>query len=140
VGTGIGHEVMISYFVMNRRGTFAPSRFTDNQCKGYGHNKYAYALNMAFIGNKKSLDGNGFLLDHIDVDNMVQRMSLKGSCEEMQLRLMTKLDTLMKGKELFMAACKCTIQPVDDEGRVVGQAHMQLIQCQEGHTNALACL
>jgi len=106
---------MISYFVMNRTGTFRPEKFTSNQCKAPKHPDYFYHLKMVFDGKVK-LDADRFILDHQDVDDLVQGLVLNGSCEDMQLKIMERLAKMMGLKKIKMVACKCIISPVLPNG------------------------
>lgn len=124
---------MKSYFVMNRTGKFYPAKMTPNQCKAPGHSQYNYHLRMVFAGDAK-LDQNNFLLDHQEVDDLVQGMMLKGSCEEMNQKITARLAKLMGAKAIPMVACKCTIRPMIPDG----PAWLEFVTLpEEAHLNCL---
>jgi hypothetical protein len=108
---------MKSYFILNRQGEFNPTDMTNNQCKGWGHGKYFYLLQLVFDGTLK-LDDNAFIIDHQDVDDLVQNIVLKGSCEQMHMKIAKKLIPTLVKKALPLLACKCTIRPtLDPQGK-----------------------
>lgn len=101
-----------SYFIMNRTGVFRPSRSTTNQCKEQGWPEYAYSLRMVFPGDMK-LDPNDFIVDHADIDQLVQTLRPPGSCEDMARTILTALDAFMAERKIPILACKCVIRPTD---------------------------
>lgn len=104
---------MKSYFILNRQGEFKPSMMSSNQCKGWGHSNYHYLLQLVFDGTLK-LDENSFIVDHQAIDDVVQNLVLKGSCEQMHLKISRLLVPTMIKKKLPLLACKCTIRPTLD--------------------------
>lgn len=101
-----------AYFIMNRNGLFRPAETTSNQCKEPGWPEYAYSLRMVFDGSMK-LDKNDFIVDHAEVDRLVRELGLKGSCEDMTLRILTALDAFMAKRGIPMVACRCVVRPTD---------------------------
>lgn len=128
---------MKSYFVLNRQGTFYPAKMTTNQCKVLGHSKYYYLLQMVFDGKLK-LDENSFIVDHQAIDNLVQELVLKGSCEQMHQKIAKLLVPTLVKKNLPLLACKCTIRPTLD---TQGPAWLQYVLLKdESHAPCLALL
>lgn len=74
------------YFVMTRKGQFKPSHDTNNQCVKVGKQIYDYELKLLFEGNVE-LDDNGFIIRHEEIDELIQKMELSGSCEQMNLQI-----------------------------------------------------
>ena len=101
---------MDSVFIMHRTGHFRPKSSTSNQCKAPGHTLYEYSLKMVFEGNIK-LDERKFIIDHQDVDDLIQKVTLTGSCEQMHQTISRRLQTMMKIRKIDMVACKCLIVP-----------------------------
>jgi hypothetical protein len=91
---------------------------------------------MAFVGTESSLDSNGFLIDHADIDNMIHNLLLNGSCEEMHLMIRNGLATLMVDNNVPMVAYKSIIRPVNPEGA----AYMKYVWWAEGHQFAINCI
>lgn len=93
------------YYKMTRRGEFSASSPTANQCKDVGHGKYFYTLQLVFKGNTP-LDVDGFLIDHFEVDKIVQSIPVEGSCEQMQQMFFEQFR-----QRLEIVAYKMTIKP-----------------------------
>lgn len=100
----------MEFYVMTRNGKFYPARMTKNQCKVEGHSSYSYSLRMVF-SNTIKLDNNAFITDHAEVDEMIQKLPLIGSCEQMHQTICTALKAFFKSKKLKLEGCKCTIIP-----------------------------
>jgi hypothetical protein len=67
-------------FTLNRMGTFEVKMYTDFQCKQHGHRFFEYHVKIRVIN---SLDENGFVIDHAEVDAMIHNIVDKPmkSCE-----------------------------------------------------------
>jgi hypothetical protein len=124
---------MEQYYVMHRQGTFKPAGYTANQCKAPKHPDYHYELVMVFDGDAE-LDERKFLLDHQEVDDMIQSLRLGGSCEQMHQRISKRITSLMRERDLPMVACKCIIRP----SVPVGAAHLKFVSFETGHEHCLA--
>lgn len=124
---------MEQYYVMHRTGQFKPAKFSSNQCKGPGHDKYHYELVMVFNGDA-SLDKDYFLLDHQNVDDVIQKMRLGGSCEQMHLKISRAISKLMKDHNLPMVACKCILRPTIPDGA----AWMKFVSFEPGYQHTVA--
>lgn len=128
---------MKSYFILNRQGSFQPSAMTKNQCKGWGHGNYYYLIQMVFDGKVK-LDDMAFIVDHQAIDDLIQEMVLKGSCEQMHQKIAKLLVPTLIKKNLPLLACKCTIRPTLDPQ---GPAWLQYVLLKdESHAPCLALL
>lgn len=102
----------MDFFTMTRRGTLHPSKRTSNQCKGPGHPKYFYMVNIVFRGDVP-LDKDKFIVKHEELDAAIRKASADGSCEEMHLVIRQKIHAFFKAKKLsiYVVAFKCTIYP-----------------------------
>lgn len=111
----MGHR-MTSFYVMNRTGKFEPDYYDDNQCKAKGHLEYHYHIKLVFEGACK-LNDDGFIIDHQEIDDVIQNLGLQGSCEEMHLDIRKKLiPALTEHFGLPLLACKCVIHPTKTPG------------------------
>lgn len=110
-------------FIMHRKGVFEPSYHTPNQCKVQGHESYKYHMIMVFPANQQ-LDANAFILDHQDVDDTIQKMILKGSCEQMQQKICDKMKKYFSKRKIELLAMKTILKPVV-QGE--GVAHMEYL-------------
>lgn len=106
---------MAKVYVMERRGIFSPNKHTNNQCKDVGHNHYEYNCKIAFHPTTK-LDENDFLIDHVDVNQVIQDCLLNGSCERMHKRIMVNLQNILSERGIVAIAIKVTIIPKYPEG------------------------
>lgn len=97
-------------YLMERTGIFSRYHNSPNQCKGEGHIQYNYVAKLLFDERIK-LDGNGFIIDHIDVDKAIQGTKLEGSCEQMHIEIEQALRGLMDTRKVPMIAMKITIIP-----------------------------
>ena len=109
-------------YIMHRKGVFEPDKYTSNQCKVEGHESYDYHIIMVFPGTQQ-LDINNFIVDHQDIDDTIQNMVLKGSCEEMHQRICDRLKKFFERKGIDLMAMKCIIKPVSQGGI----AHMEYL-------------
>lgn len=101
--------------IMHRRGTFKPVQMTCNQCKVYGTEEYNYSITMIF-SPKLRLDKMGFIIDHQAIDDIIQNLGLKGSCEQMQDAICEHLCGEFKKMKIPMWACKISIGAVLADG------------------------
>lgn len=101
-----------SFFVMTRRGLFRPASHTQNQCKEPGWPEYSYELRMVFRGDM-ALDESGFIVDHAEIDSMIQELRLTGSCEEFTTRILHSLDKFMSSAGIPMVGCRCIVRATD---------------------------
>lgn len=107
---------------MHRKGVFEPEKYTSNQCKIEGHDSYDYHIIMVFPAHQQ-LDANAFIVDHQDIDNTIQNMVLKGSCEQMHQKICDRLKKFFSKKDIDLMAMKCIIKPVTNGG----VAHMEYL-------------
>lgn len=119
-------------FIMHRKGRFEPNKYTPNQCKVEGHESYDYHLIMVFPGTQE-LDINDFILDHQDIDDTIQRMVLKGSCEKMHQKICDRLKRFFEKKNIDLMAMKCIIKPVFS----VNVAHMEYLYTRDSSYSSL---
>lgn len=54
------------------------------------------------------------ICDHFDIDNMMQRLKIFGSCEEMHGIICEGYKKFFKAKGLNLLACKASIIPVEN--------------------------
>lgn len=101
----------MNIYVMERKGTFAPSSSSTNQCKGEGHELYSYICKLLFHPDQK-LDDNDFLIDHLDVDTIVTGVQYEGSCERMHIQMQKALRKEFSKRGINVVAIKTTITPV----------------------------
>lgn len=104
-----------SYYIMNRRGTIKPDTVTDNQCAKPAHPEYHYHVKVMFEG-KHPLDKRQFLLDHVEIDQFIQKLELVGSCEEMHKLVEAELPTFLENKGLDLVCYKAVIAPSKNPG------------------------
>jgi hypothetical protein len=105
------------YFIMNRVGQIKLKADSKNQCKAIGHRDFQYQLRMVFDGTMK-LDSRQYILDHQDVDTMIQKIGFIGSCEQIHQVLMLKLVAFMAKKKIPMRAARCVLKPIINTGHV----------------------
>lgn len=100
---------------MHRRGTFQPSENTSNQCKAEGHPEYHYHLAMVF-SSAQALDKNEFIIAHEKIDKLIQKITLKGSCEIMHKKICSRLRGALERKGIELLGSKCRISPTLPNG------------------------
>ena len=75
---------------ITRRGYFITKNTQEsNKCANQNQTTYKYIINIAFDSPK--LDDNGFIIDHNVIDDYIQGLVLKGSCEQMSDKIISKL-------------------------------------------------
>jgi hypothetical protein len=99
----------MSYFIMHRKGKCHPRMPTPNQCKVAGHPNYTYDISMIFPSNI-TLDDNQFIINHQDIDDIIQATYLKGSCEQMHLKLQRKLTRFFSSRGIEILGFKIKLQ------------------------------
>ena len=104
-------------YILNRKGVLENIRDTDNQCKDVGHELYYYTARIV----TKGLDKEGFVTDHLDVQEEYDNVILRGSCEEMCKQLFKATKKLMSGRHFY--AYHVTISPIED--RFEGPSFME---------------
>lgn len=97
-------------FIMHRNGIFVPKQKSANQCKIEGHQSYNYTLSMIFPKTVK-LNNQKFITDHQHVDQVIQSLSLKGSCEQMHLAICNAIRAYFEDLDCELLATKCRILP-----------------------------
>lgn len=112
----------MEYYLMTRNGEFVPHKKTPNQCKVEGHPAYNYSLRMVFPKTTK-LDEHGFIIDHAFIDNMIHKLKLEGSCEEMHHVICGAVQRLFVGAGVELSGCRCSIIP----DMHIGDAYMDYI-------------
>lgn len=103
------------FFIMTRKGMFNAKASTNNQCKVKGHNGYNYTIKIIVEGKKKSLDSNGFIIDHVEIDSFIRSAGLKGSCEGMHLQISTKLPKFLASKGVTLLGYCAKIVPIGQD-------------------------
>jgi hypothetical protein len=69
------------------------------------------------------LDMNKFIVDHQEVDGLINSMLLEGSCEEMHQKICVNIRDFFSKKDVHLIACKCTIKPAEN----ANAAYMQYV-------------
>lgn len=113
---------MARYIVMQRQGAFKPAEATEYQCKERGHSLYHYDVKLIWSGNVR-LDERDFILDHKEVDAVVQAVPLARSCELMQDGVVFALREHMRKHNIDIVACRVWIEPdgwPDGDARMAG--------------------
>lgn len=122
---------MAKFFVMTRKGHIVPSKMTSNQCKVEGHEDYDYIIKLVFPEFTK-LDENDFLIDHQKIDDVIQNMFHKGSCERMHINICERMLKKLERKGLDIIAYKCSIIPVDKQRNQSGVAMLEYLYYKDG--------
>lgn len=112
-------------YTMNREGYFFPVRHTSNQCRQEGTNIYLYKCRIVF-DQKQRLDKNQFLIDHIDVNEIIIGVKLSGSCETMAKEIMEELKFKLTSRNISYVAIKISIFPYP-----IGQADLSYTYIKE---------
>lgn len=112
----------MEFYIMYRNGIIVPSKYTPNQCKVNGHPVYYYTLAMVFPKAVR-LDKDRFIIDHQYVDNLITKMGLTGSCEDMHRNICAAVQEFFAEKGIKLIACKCTIKPSESNN----QAYMEYV-------------
>lgn len=94
-------------FTINRTGQFKVSTHTNNQCKSKNH-VAGYKYHIIIVVD--TLDEQGFVIDHIEIDNIIQNIKIEGSCEEICLQLFNSIKKLKCAGTIV--AYKSIIQPI----------------------------
>lgn len=100
----------MEFFIMTRKGSFRPAKFTNNQCKEPGQTTYNYVLKMVFPKDVE-MDSHHFIVDHADVDKMITHLVLEGSCEQMHKRICKAVREFFELRKRDLYGFKCTIVP-----------------------------
>ncbi len=98
---------MTNCYVMTRSGQFISSKDTPNQCVKIGKQIYEYEVKLLFRGDIE-LDENGFIIRHEEIDEIIQKLSLSGSCEEMHKTLSKAISQFFQFK---LIGYKAVIKP-----------------------------
>lgn len=98
---------MTSFYIMTRNGQFIRSKDTPNQCVKVGKQIYEYEIKLLFHGNIE-LDKNGFIVKHEEIDEIIQKLNLSGSCEEMHKTLSKAISQFFQFK---LIGYKAIIKP-----------------------------
>lgn len=64
--------------------------------------------------NTIKLNHKAQICDHFDIDAMIQRLKIFGSCEEMHKIICEGYKKFFKSKGLTLLACKASIFPVEN--------------------------
>ena len=81
-------------FKLTRSGFFRTNTIESNQCGTKEINQFSYEISCFF---KPVLDQNGFLIEHSEIDKVIQNTTkLGGSCEEFHLRIGKAVDKKLK--------------------------------------------
>jgi len=124
------------FFIMTRKGVFKAKKSTDNQCKVRGHNSYNYTIKILVEGVRESLDLNDFIIDHVDLDQFIQKAGLKGSCEGMHLQISTKLPKFLAERGVNLLGFCSKIVPVGNDV----MAFMEYTKVMDGDKSLLPML
>ena len=124
------------FFIMTRRGMFNAKTSTNNQCKVKGHNGYNYTIKILVEGVKESLDNSDFIIDHVDIDQFIQKVGLKGSCESMHLQISSKLPKFLETKGVNLLGFCSKIVPIGHDV----MAFMEYAKVMDGDKSLLPML
>lgn len=102
---------MSDYYVMHRIGRFEVEKSAENQCKAPGWPAYEYQLKMVFDGNM-TLDTDGFIVEHQDIDDLVQGLKMTGSCELLVRKIVDRVTKMCGYKALPLLAIRGLIRPI----------------------------
>ena len=127
------------YFIMHRKGNFAVNLSTRNQCKVQGHRGYNYHLRIVVTGGAKSLDKQGFIVDHVTLDAFITGLGLHGSCEQMQIYVANAIPQWFKANKIKCKAYRLTIQPIMTDG-TKPVATMEYVKALQGRADLLPLL
>lgn len=92
-------------FTINRHGVFTTSKSVRNQCKSPGHTQYDYVVRVKC---PTELDDNGFVIDHNEIDRVVQHAVQDiNSCEKICLiiseyLMVTLVARKIKAKNIYV--------------------------------------
>lgn len=111
-----------SYFVMNRLGTFTPIGSQDNQCVNTGEKVYDYFVRLVFDGTMQ-LDEKEFIIDHMEVDQIIQSLTLRSSCEAMTKHISDSLRMVFSGKKIPLLALKVRATAADGRRKAAWLEH-----------------
>lgn len=111
----------MKYYTMMRTGTIVPSQHTDNQCKQNPTHIYDYECKILF-GSSQKLDEQDFLIEHEEINKVIQSLGLKGSCERMASDIIEAVKKEFSERSISIAGLKITILPYPR-----GQANLSLI-------------
>jgi len=129
-------KTRIKIFLMTRKGSFNAKGPTNNQCKVKGHIGYNYIIKIAVEGKRNSLDKDGFIIDHVDIDAFVKNCGLKGSCEDMHLILSRKFPVFLEQRNINLLGYCCQIKPTGDDV----MAFMEFVKITNGDHTLLPLL
>ena len=97
-----------------------------NQCKDIGHSNYSYQVRVT-VGDK--LDKDGFIIDHQDIHDAVDRV-FKGkmtSCEKLGLKVAKEVAKATKAHGCNLKEVYVKIHPVPESGSGDVMAFMEVI-------------
>lgn len=122
---------MYQNMLMTRKGILnVKGASTTNQCARPGHQVYHYEIKILF-DNHVRLDENGMIIDHQQLDNVVQ-ITDPNSCEVMSNDILSRIQNLLKAHNLekYCIGIKLKIQPafVVDENSAYFQLYRSRIK------------
>lgn len=107
----------MSYLRINRFGTTLTNDTSPNQCKDVGHKQYRYHVTVTC--HSKNLDEQGFIVDHLDLhDTMQKDMAKISSCEETVVKCAESIDRLCTNKGVNVIDIYIKLEPVTNKETV----------------------
>ena len=106
---------------MHRRGWIYSRQATDNQCKAPGHDKYHYHVILAC---SETLDEDDFIIDHNTVNQYIQRIKVRGSCEQIHKAIYRAVRKAFAQTVTNLYLYKCILSPSLPNG----EAYMEYIK------------
>jgi hypothetical protein len=86
-------------FTLNRTGKFKLLKTSSNQCRQKGHQAYEYHIQLVVKSN--TLDKQGFIVDHVVIDDAVQKVTKKAtSCELLCKRICKGIEQSLSKRNL----------------------------------------
>lgn len=113
--------------VINRSGFCEAKRKSKNQCKDIGHTKYSYNIKVTV---KDKLDEEGFVIDHQDIHNAVEKV-FKGkmnSCEKLGLKIAESVEKAVENHGSILQEIHVMIKPIPETPDDKVSAFMEVVK------------
>jgi hypothetical protein len=114
----------MGFLRINRFGEIRTTKTSKKQCKVEGHERYRYQVSL--ICCDTNLDRDGFVIDHIQLADAVQRVFARriGSCEDLILWCQRQVERVAKLHKIQVVDMYIRLQPVLD-GQPEDYAYME---------------
>lgn len=112
--------------IINRKGVCKATNSSHNQCKDVGHSMYTYHVRVT-VGDR--LDKDGFIIDHQDIHEAVDRV-FKGqmsSCEKLGLKVAKSVAKATKAHGCDLKEVYVKIHPQSEDPQEEIMAFMEII-------------